>query len=418
MTCRGDAMSEVTGGEVPRSWPPYAGGRGMGVAAVLGGVGLVATLLLGVGGGREGARQALASYLFGFLYWVGISVCALIWLGTFHAARARWMVVLRRALELMSVSVAIFVPLFLPVALGLSLLYPWADMDTYLSTLPEHAQHAMRLKQGWFSIPFYAARQVFYFATWVAVAELQYRWSRAQDGGQAPLLTRRQRVLGPASLPLLALTLTFASVDWVMSLEPLFFSTLYGVYYFSGSFLAALAVWTVVALRARGEGGLGLLVTGEHLHSLGKLLLGFTVFWAYIAFSQFLLTWIANLPEEVTYYLLRWEGGWGRWSLLLLVSHFVVPFLLLLSRERKRSRPHLLFVCAWLLGVHAVDLYWLVMPSFRAASAMAPRLSDVAAVVGVGGVAVAFGLWRARGTYSVPVADPFLGDSLAYTQPL
>jgi hypothetical protein len=411
-------VSEAREAGAPRSWPVYAGGRGMFVAALVGGAGLLATALLGLGGGREGARQALASYLLGFLYWVGISVCALILLGTFHAAGARWMVVLRRALELMAASVGIFVPLFLPVVLGLKLLYPWADFDSYVATLPEHAQHAMHVKHAWFSLPFFAARQVLYFGSWVVVAELQYRWSRAQDGGQAPLLTRRQRVLGAASLPLLALTLTFASVDWVMSLDPLFFSTLYGVYYFAGSFLSALAVWTVAAVRARGEGGFGLLVTAEHLHSLGKLLLGFTVFWAYIAFSQLLLTWIANLPEEVTWYILRWDGGWGRWSLLLLVAHFVLPFLLLLPRERKRSRPYLLFVCGWLLVVHAVDLYWLVMPGFRVGTAMAPRLSDVTALGGVGGIAVAFGLWRARGRYSVPVADPFLGDSLAYTQPL
>jgi len=398
--------------------PPFRGGRMMVLAGGVGAAGLVATLAVGLVGGDEARRQAWASYLFGFTYWAGVAVCALIWLCAFHAVKARWVVVVRRALELMAASVGVFIPLLLPVLVGLRALYPWVDMETYLATLAPHARHAMEVKRAWFSEGFFLLRQVLYFATWVVVAELLLRWSRAQDEGQAPLLTRRQRLLGPVALPPLALTLTFASVDWLMGLEPLFFSTIYGVYYFAGSFLGALAVLTLLALRAEGEGAFGRLVTPPHLHSLGKLLLAFTVFWAYVAFSQLLLTWIANLPEEVPYYLRRWEGGWQGASWMLLLAHFAVPFLALLPRARKWDRRYLGAVCMWLLAVHALDLYWLVMPAFRAGTGMGPRITDVTAWLGVGGLAVAFGFWRARGGYTAPVADPFLGDSLAYTTPL
>ncbi|MFL5321425.1 MAG: hypothetical protein ACJ790_17320 [Myxococcaceae bacterium] len=397
---------------------PFDGGaRAMMIAGVVGIIGLLATFAMMFVGDESGRRQAFASYLLGFAYWCGISVGALILLCAFHAAKAKWMTVIRRALETMAASVVIFVPLFIPILLGMGKIYGWWDFEAFVGKLEGHEAHAMHVKHAWFDHTFFLVRQVIYFATWIVVSMLMLNWSRQQDTGSHPLILKKMRVLGPASLPILAITFTFAGVDWLMSVEPLFFSTIYGVYYFAGSFLSCIAVLTFTTVNATGPNGYGLLVTKAHWHSLGKLLLAFVAFWAYIAFSQLLLIWISNLPEEVPYYILRWTPAWKGWSIALIASHFVIPFYLLLSRSWKQSRSFLIFITCYVLVINFVDLYWLIMPTFRPDGSM-PHLSDITAVLGVGGISVAFAIWRARGAYSLPVADPFLAYSLRYVQPL
>jgi hypothetical protein len=246
------------------------------------------------------------------------------------------------------------------------------------------------------------------------VGELLRRWSIRQDEAGGVTLTRWQRRLGAGSLPFLALTLTFAAFDWLMSVDPRFYSTIFGVYWFAGSFMGIFAV-TIIAARASRDDAtqFGAHVSTEHVHSLGKFLLAFVAFWAYIAFSQFMLIWIANVPEEVPWFILRTQGGWLPVALFIVVFHFLVPFFLLLSRDLKRSLRPLSWVAGGLLFMHWVDLYWLVMPHLDEAG---PRFSfwDLSALVGVGGVAVAFTVWRMRGTLGVPVRDPYLDDSLRY----
>lgn len=397
--------------------PFDGGGRAMMIAGVIGVIGLLATVAFMFIGDEESRRQASASYLLGFTYWVGISVGALILLAAFHAAKAKWMVVLRRAMETMAASVIIFVPLFIPVILGLGKIYSWWNFDALVGTLKGHEAHAMHTKAAYFNHGFFFLRQAIYFGVWILVSHLLYSWSKQQDDGTRPLLTKKQRWLGPASLPFLAITFTFAGFDWLMSVEPLFFSTIYGVYYFAGSFLSAIAVLTFATVNASVPNGYGLLVSKAHMHSLGKLLLAFVAFWAYIAFSQLLLVWISNLPEEVPFYITRWKNGWNVWSMALIAVHFVIPFFLLLSREWKQNRAFLIFITVWILAIHFIDLYWLIMPAFRPEH-LTPHLTDFTAVAGVGGIAIAFAIWRARGVYSVPVNDPFLAYSLTYTQPL
>ncbi|MFT3917615.1 MAG: hypothetical protein QM704_27070 [Anaeromyxobacteraceae bacterium] len=223
----------------------------------------------------------------------------------------------------------------------------WVSPPAGLDPVMEHAIHH---KHPYLNTAFFTWRAVGYFAVWIVVAWLLRSWSLEQDRSGDPGLTLKQRRLGAGALPLLALTMTFASFDWMMSLDPRFFSTIFGVYWFAGGFMCAFAVIIIAAAMTRNDpNGFGHHLSAEHLHSLGKFLLAFTAFWAYIAFSQFMLIWIANVPEEVPWYVLRINGGWKWVGAFLAIFHFLVPFFLLLSRDRKREPVRLARVAVWLL---------------------------------------------------------------------
>jgi hypothetical protein len=345
-----------------------------------------------------------------FVYWVGIALGALILLGALHASSARWSVVLRRFVETVPQSLPLFALLFVPIALGMGRLFVWVDPHGLQGELA----HAVESKLPYLNPRAFLVRAVVYFVFWIAVAHLLRTWSVRQDSAGGIALTRRQRRLGTGALPFLALTLTFAAFDWMMSLDPRFFSTIFGVYWFAGSFMATFAVVILAATATRDDpAAFGHHMNLEHFHSLGKFLLAFTAFWAYIAFSQFMLIWIANIPEEVPWYILRIDGGWRWVGAFLALFHFVVPFFLLLSRDLKRSPRALSAVAAWLLVAHWVDLYWLVMPHLHP-DGPRPWIFDLTAFVGVGAAAAAFTLLRMRGAATVPVRDPHLEDSLRY----
>jgi len=386
----------------------WQGGRaGLRNALILGVGGLAVTAI----GAAIDPRRALFSYLVAFVVWCGVAVATLILLGAFHAAGARWPVVARRFIEHVPQTLWLFALLFVPVALGMSKLFVWVAPPAGLDPVMEHAIHH---KHPYLNVQFFLVRAAIYFATWLIVAHLLRAWSLRQDADGALGLTVKQRRLGAGALPFLALTMTFASFDWMMSLDPRFFSTIFGVYWFAGSFMSAFAVIVIAATLTRHDpNGFGHHLNAEHFHSLGKFMLAFTAFWAYVAFSQFMLIWIANVPEEVPWYILRIDGGWKWVGAFLAVFHFLVPFFLLLSRDRKRDPVRLARVAVWLLLVHWVDVYWLVMPHLHE-SGPSFALWDLAAWVGVGGAAAAFLIFRMRGSAPVPVRDPYLEDSLRY----
>ncbi len=391
----------------------FEGGRRAMVGSAL--AGAAGLLLTGVGVVLQ-PTDALYSYLVAFSYWTGIAASALVLLCIFHASHAKWMVVLRRSLEAMALAVLPSAALFLPVALGMGRLYSWVDPPEGLS--PE-VRALLEHKRPYLNAPFFVARAAAYFALWGLVAQRLWRWSSAQDlsnGRPSEELLVKQRRLAAGALPFIAVALTFAAFDWLMSLEPTWFSTLFGVYYFAGSFVAAIAALTLSAIWGRGKGLPGELVGKSHLHSLGKLLFAFVSFWGYIAFSQYMLIWIANLPEEVSWFISRAKGAWQPVGVFLFVGHFAVPFVLLLSRELKRTPAFLAAMCVWILVVHYVDLFWVVIPALHPDT---PGLSwtDATAFVGVGGLSVAFWLWRLRGAFAVPAGDPFLAQSLRYSPP-
>ncbi|MCP3100476.1 hypothetical protein LZ198_16525 [Myxococcus sp. K15C18031901] len=390
--------------------PRYDGGRRAMVGAGGGGVlALLATLVGGWGAPREAAH----GYLFAFAWWLSLCLGALLILAAFHASRARWPTVLRRPLEIMAACGPLFAVFFVPVALAMPQLFPWVSPPADLGA---HGLHLLAHKRPYLNVPFFLARAVLYFLVWGVVGGALWRWSVRQDA-EAGIsergihLTQHQRRLSAGTLPLVVLCLSFACLDWLMSLEPLWQSTVYALSVGCGGVVAALATVAILAAGGRGPGEFGALMGPRHFRRLGTLLLAFLCLWAYCGFSQFMLIWIASLPEEVTWYRARLDGGWLPVAVLLALGHFAVPFFLLLSRRIKEHPRSLAWVSAWLLLMRVVDVYWLVLPALHPGRASF-HWTSVTAWLGLGGLSVAVVLWLARGGYTVPVRDPFLLHSL------
>jgi hypothetical protein len=389
----------------------FDAGRGLMLGS--GAIGVLGLLGTFAGMATGDARPAYFSYLFSFAYWGGLALASVVLLQIFHAFRAKWMVVLRRAVEVMAVTMVLFLVLFIPIAMGLKHLYSWVEPA---SDLPAEALRILKHKEAYLNTPFFVVRSVGYILMAALVSQRLFGLSVKQDDTGDVQLTARQRAFGTGALPFLAFVFSFAGFDWLMSLDPLWFSTIFGVYFFAGSFVSSISLLVIITDRARGKNLYGDLVSAEHIHQLGKLMLAFTCFWAYIGFSQLLLIWIAGLPEEVPFYLVRMKGGWAGVSVFMIVGNFFLPFGALLSRSLKRNRGQLALVAFWILLVHAVDIFWLVMPTLSPDS-IPFHWTLIPAFVGIGGLALAFGLWRIRGRFTVPVRDPYLADSLAYKGP-
>jgi len=384
-----------------------------GVLAVLG---LGATLAMAAG---EHGDRAMFSYLWAFYACLSIALGALCWVMIEHLVRSGWSAALRRLGETTAATLPIFALLWIPIGtLGYHALYPWT-----------HETDAILEKKRWFlSDEFFFGRAILYFVIWSAFSFLLYRWSTRQDTettleGRVALTHKMWRISGPGVL-LFALTSSFAAIDWLMSLQPHWYSTIFGVYLFARSILSFFAFTTLVAMGLQRAGVLKNAITTEHFHDLGKYTFGFTIFWAYIAFSQFILIWYANLPEETEFYLVRLHGGWEYVSYALPLLNFALPFLFLLSRQVKRRRVMLAVAALWTLLMHLVDLYWLIMPNYGIHHAVAggghpePHLAvswlDFAALFGMAGVFLAaFGVLLARKKV-VAIHDPRLLESLAH----
>lgn len=398
--------------EIPRTslWTklPIIGG-------VLAVVGLGATLAMAAG---EGTRdRAMFSYLWAFYVCLAIALGALVWVMIEHLVRSGWSTAIRRVGETAAATMPLFAILFIPiVTLGFHSLYPWS-----------HHTDAILEKKRWFLTPnFFYLRAAIYFAVWIAFAWLMYSLSTKQDDETSPeaveRLTRRRWRLSAPGVLLFSLTSSFAAIDWLMSLQPHWYSTIFGIYLFARSILMFFAFATLVLMALQRAGVLQHAVTTEHFHDLGKYTFGFTIFWAYIAFSQFLLIWYANLPEETEFYLVRLHGGWEVVSYAMPVLNFFLPFFFLLSRHVKRRRVGLAVAAIWTLLMGLVDLYWLILPNYgihgggggHAEPHLAVSWMDFAALFGMAGAFLAvFSFLLARKKVT-PVRDPRLFESLAH----
>lgn len=283
---------------------------------------------------------------------------------------------------------------------------------------PEHAAHEslIEAKLGYLNPGFFTIRALIYFLVWIGFAAFYVRTSLSQDKSKDLESSRRMNSLAPLGIILFSLTLTFAAFDWMMSLEPAWYSTIFGVQYFAVSAVSSLATLVVVLYSLRQAGILGNAVHVEHFHDVGKLLFGFLVFWAYITFSQFMLIWYAGIPEEATYYHLRGSGGWWTFSWFLLVAHFILPFFFLISRNVKRNLPFVAFGAAWLLVMHVLECYWLVMPYASplgdGTAAFEVQWMDFAALFAVVGSYLAVVLFLMTRVPLVPIGDPRLSRGL------
>lgn len=377
----------------------HVGGRFLGIAA-LAVVSLIACFILG---GFE-LKQFAFSWLFAFFVFFSICMGGLFWVLVHHAVDAEWSVVVRRQLENIASLLPVMALLFIPLIFVAPKLWYWM-------TYPAGKDVILDEKAAYLNVPFFWLRAAFYFAFFYVASKLLMRFSVKQDATGSPKYTVWNRKLTFASLPLFAVCLTFAAVDWLMGLDFHWFSTMWGVYIFAGSALSSLCILVLIITALRSMGYLQNVITVEHYHIIGKLMFAFTVFWAYIGFSQYMLIWYANIPEETVYYLIRNVESWNTLNIILVVGHFWVPFLLLLPRASKRSPLFLCIMALWILAMHVLDMYIIVLPALHK-TGFAPSPLDLLSLVAIGATLVAVFIKRLGDTPLFPVKDPRLEGSL------
>ncbi len=377
---------------LPADHPVYRVQRG---AMISGALGLIGCIALGI----ANPTQFMRAYLLAYVFWTGGALGCLALLMIHHVTGGAWGVAIRRLLESGARTLPWMALLFIPIAIAPGHLYEWAQ--------PEHVAHdpLLQHKALYLNVPFFIGRAVFYFICWTLIMRALVRWSLLQDDTNDPKPTERLELISRGGLLLMGLTMTFASFDWMMSLEPHWFSTIYGVMFMGGCALTAFAVVIPMAALIGTQPPVRGLIERDQFQDLGKLLLAFVMLWAYFNLSQFLIIWAANLPEEITWYLARTRGV-GKWiAIAIVLFHFALPFVLLLSRDLKRSARGLAAVALLVLLVRFLDVFWLVVPAFDPKS-IALHVVDVAAVLAIGG----FWLWlfvrQLEGRPLLPLRDP------------
>ncbi|MFG0316142.1 MAG: quinol:cytochrome C oxidoreductase [Planctomycetota bacterium JB042] len=391
-------------GDDARAWSGRT--RALGLVMLAVGVGLGYTA-------EDHFHKFLCSYLTSYMFLLSLCLGGLFFTMVHHLVGAKWFVAVRRVAEVLAggfpLMAVLFLPILVPMLMGNHHLYHWTDPERVAS------DHILHGKAAYLNVPFFTIRAVIFFAVWIGLARFFLGKSAAQDENGDPQLTVRMRRLAAPGIILFALTTTFAAFDWLMSLEPHWFSTIFGVYYFAGTMISFFAMMSLTFMLLQEKGRLKTVVTQAHYHDLGKYLFAFTFFWGYVAFSQYMLIWYADLPEETYWFDLRQSGNWVMLSKFLVLFHFIVPFGGLLSRHVKRNKSSLAFFCILMLLMHWVDMYWLVMPSMRTET-LGFSFVDVACLLGLGGLFVGGFLSRLRGQLLAPVRDPYFEDSLHFRQ--
>lgn len=360
--------------------------------------------------------QLLRAWLVAYLVFLGIALGSMAMVMIQHLSGGAWGV-FRRIFEASSRTLPLLVVLFVPVLLGMGTLYPWSHADHVA------ADPILQHKSAYLNVPFFIVRAAIYFAGWLTIAALLNQWSRRQDAGDVSVNSRIQRLSG-GGLVFYGLSVTFAGVDWIMSLNPHWFSTLFGFLMLGGQGLAALAFTIIVAAFLFQRAPMSGLLKPQHFHDLGKLTFAFVMLWAYFNFSQYLLIFAANLAEEIPYMVARTSNGWQYLALFLVVFHFAVPWLLLLSRDLKRTPQRLVVVAGWLLFMRFLDTFMLVSPEFASTggslhlvegehvSHLFAHWLDLAAPLGIGGVWVWMFFTELRRRPLFAAGDPYLRESL------
>ena len=364
------------------------------IALIAGAVGLVLSAL----GYFLDAEQFFRSYLFAYLFWLGLGMGSFAATMLQHLTGGRWGLVIRRLLESGALTLPVLALLFLPLVFGLGDLYEWTHQDVVDN------DPILKGKQPYLNVPFFLIRAALYFAIWVGLAWLLNRWSEEQDRTANPHIPRRFRLLSGPGLMLYVLTMSFAAFDWAMSLEPHWYSTIYGVIFIVSQVLTTLAFVIVVMSLLAPREPLGEVMTVNIFHDLGNLMLAFTMLWAYMSFSQFIIIWSANLPEEVVWYLRRISGAWKFVPVVLLIFHFALPFVLLLIRNNKRRPAILARIAGFLFLIHFVNMFWLIMPAFYQTGFHISWL-DVVAPIGIGGIWIAAYIWALKRKPLIAVND-------------
>jgi hypothetical protein len=341
--------------------------------------------------------QFFRAYLIGFTFWTGIAVGSLALLMLQHLTGGGWGLVIRRVLEAATRTLPFMAVLFIPIILGSHSLYEWTHHE-------ELAQHpVVQFKAPYLNLPFFTVRAVVYFGVWITLAFFLNRWSLLQDRTAEVRYTKNMRLLSGPGMIALIFAVTFASIDWYMSLEPEWFSTIYGFIFVASWSLSALAFVIAAMATLSKEAPLDRVVQPLHFQDLGKLLLALVMLWAYFAFSQYLIIWSGNLPEEIVYYVERIRGLWGAIVIGIAVLHFAAPFLFLLSRDLKRDPSRLMLVALLVIVMRMVDLLWMLVPAFHGHTWV---WLDAMALIGFGGLWLGLFAWQLGKRSLIPINDP------------
>lgn len=365
---------------------------------------LVAALgaLVALSGAFAEPVQFWRSYLLAFSFWLQIGLGCLGLLMLHHLAGGRWSALIRRLMEAGALTLPLMALLFVPLVFGLAALYPWADPQQLAQN------ELLQNKVAYLNQPFFLARAACYFVVWLGLAYLLSRWSLAQDQSGEPHLAVRMRRLSALGMILYVLTATFAAYDWLMSLEPQWFSSIYGLLTIAGQGIAAIA-FAIIGLCYLAKSNVVESGWTPAFNDLGNLLLGFVMIWAYFSYSQFLIIWSANLPEEAVWYVHRSQGGWLAIGIFLVALHFVLPFFVLLVRRIKRSPKWLAMLATIIFFGRVLDLYWLIVPAFYPQGVQLHWLDGVLWLA-MGGSWIALFVYLWTRNPSLPQRDPLLGD--------
>jgi len=386
----------------PLGYNPPAELKRLSMGALL--VGAVFTLLLVIGAVFD-RGQFFRAYLVGFIFWTGITVGSLALLMLQHLTGGAWGLVIRRVLEASTQTLPLMLILFIPIIFGLKDIYQWAEPSFMQRTA------ALQQKAHFLNPSFFILRGVLYFAFWSLLALLLNWFSLEQDrSGRKRIRKRFQMVSGPG-LALLIISITFAAIDWVMSLEPEWMSTIYGLIFVAAWSLSALAFTIVVMSWLSKRAPMDRVAQPRHFHDWGNLLLALVMLWTYFAFSQFLLIWSGNLAEETTWYVARNHGGWGVIALAIVILQFAFPFLSLLSRGAKKSSEKLARLALLILIMRVIDVIWLIEPAFNREHFHLSWM-DIVAPLGIGGLWIGAFAWRLQTRAMVPLNDPQLEQAL------
>lgn len=366
--------------------------------------GVLGVVLAVAGFFMSGADRFFQAYLVAYTFWMGVIMGAMALLMVQHLSGGVWGIILRRPFEAAVRTLPIMTILFIPIVFGMHSIYEWS--------LPEAANDAgIQAKALYLNTPFFIVRQVIYFGIWNLIGFLLTKWSAEHDRTGDPMLLDKMSKLSGAGLLIYGLTMTFAAVDWTMSVNPHWFSTIWGMLYVGGQGLSAFAFGICVLVMLAQSAPMNRVLTANHFHDLGKLLFAFLMLWAYLSFSQFLIIWSANLPEEIPHYLNRWENTWKFLSIFIVVGHFMVPYALLLSRDLKRNYGKLRVIATWLLFARLAEYFWHVAPELHH-DGFSISLLDVALPLALGGIFISLFVSQLGGRALLPVNDPALEKAL------
>ena len=403
--------------ELPQSWrakAPIILSAGL-IILVVG----MACAFLGPSRGEDnsqGFRYLTHSYLANFVYVFSFTLGALFFILVQFLTRAGWSTTVRRLAEILMMMIPYLAILFVPIIVmlfwGSSALYEW-------NAKPSEMRNSVVASKATFFLTkeFFTIRSVAYFTFWILTASWFFRLSRQQDeSGDTELSLTRQKWSGPLIM-IFSLSVSFAAFDWLMSIAADWYSTIFGVYLFAGSMMGFFAMLIIICMLLQNAGKVQKLVTVEHFHDMGKFAFGFVMFWSYIAFSQLVLIWYANIPEETFWYRVRLEGNWAPFSYGLIAVHFIIPFLFLMSRHIRRNRTLLTIGASWVLFAHWYDMTFLVMPNAGSLEFF-PMFGHLLGGIGMLCIFAAMFIQRASGVPLVAMRDPRLPESLSYANPI